>query len=72
MPLTDKGEKIMGNMVREYGAEAGKRIFYASRNKGVISGVDPESRTASNSGDKAVRSGFQHLVGKSASLRRGL
>lgn len=72
MPLTDKGEKIMANMQREYGGEAGKRVFYASRNKGVISGVDPESRARNNDADRATRSGFQHLIGKSSSLRRGL
>lgn len=44
MPLTAKGEKIMTNMQREYGAEQGKRVFYASRNSGRITGVDPESR----------------------------
>lgn len=40
MPLTDKGEKIKGAMEKEYGAEKGERVFYASRNKGTITGVD--------------------------------
>ena len=40
MPLTKKGNKIMANMQREYGAKKGKSVFYASRNKGRISGVD--------------------------------
>jgi hypothetical protein len=40
MPLTNKGEKIKGAMEKEYGAEKGEKIFYASKNKGVISGVD--------------------------------
>lgn len=44
MPLTAKGEKIMTNMQREYGADKGKQVFYASRNSGRISGVDPQSR----------------------------
>lgn len=44
MPLTAKGNKIMGNMVKEYGPAKGKKVFYASRNKGTISGVDPESK----------------------------
>lgn len=43
MPLTDKGRKIMGNMQKEYGAEKGERVFYASRNAGKITGVDPAS-----------------------------
>jgi hypothetical protein len=40
MPLTDKGEKIKSNMEETYGAEKGESVFYASRNKGTISGVD--------------------------------
>lgn len=34
MPLTPSGNKVMGNMTKEYGAEKGKRVFYASINKG--------------------------------------
>lgn len=40
MPKTKKGEKIMENMKREYGEEKGEKVFYASRNKGTIKGVD--------------------------------
>lgn len=40
MPLTEKGSKILGNMQEQYGAEKGKSVFYASKNKGTISGVD--------------------------------
>ena len=43
MPLTKKGQKIMRSMKQEYGEKKGERVFYASRNKGKISGVDPES-----------------------------
>jgi len=39
MPLTKKGKEIMANMKKEYGAEKAKRVFYASANKGTISGV---------------------------------
>lgn len=39
MPLTEKGKKIKKAMVEEYGEERGKRIFYASENKGTIKGV---------------------------------
>jgi hypothetical protein len=39
MPLTDKGQKIMAAMQRQYGKRA-EQVFYASRNKGTISGVD--------------------------------
>lgn len=40
MPLTDKGSKIMANMKKEYGDERGESVFYASKNKGTISGVE--------------------------------
>ena len=40
MPLTKKGRKIMRSMVRQYGKKKGKRVFYASRNKGVIGGTE--------------------------------
>lgn len=40
MPLTEKGSEILSNMEKEYGTEKGKEVFYASRNKGTISGVD--------------------------------
>ena len=39
MPLTPKGEKIMGSMKQQYGDEKGKQVFYASENKGAIKGV---------------------------------
>lgn len=39
MPLTPKGTKIMSSMTKTYGAK-GKKVFYASRNKGTIKGVD--------------------------------
>ena len=40
MPLTRKGEKILHHMQKEYGGKKGKSVFYASKNKGNISGVD--------------------------------
>ena len=40
MPLTEKGETILASMIEKYGEEEGKRIFYASKNAGTISGVD--------------------------------
>lgn len=39
MPLTPKGKKIKSAMEKEYGAEKGKKVFYASENKGTIKGV---------------------------------
>jgi hypothetical protein len=43
MPLTKKGNKIMGNMKKEYGEKKGESVFYASRNAGKIKGVEPKS-----------------------------
>lgn len=40
MPLTPKGNKIMQAMKTEYGDKRGESVFYASRNKGTISGVE--------------------------------
>jgi hypothetical protein len=40
MPLTSKGEHVMSAMKKEYGGEKGEEVFYASKNKGTISGVD--------------------------------
>jgi hypothetical protein len=39
MPLTKKGIKIMRAMKRKYGKKKGKSVFYASSNKGTITGV---------------------------------
>jgi len=39
-PLTTKGRKIMAAMVKKYGPDRAKQVFYASRNAGKISGVD--------------------------------
>jgi hypothetical protein len=40
MPLLKKGQKIMKKMKKTYGKKKAQRVFYASRNKGVIKGVD--------------------------------
>ena len=39
MPLTKKGDKIKRAMEKEYGDKKGKKVFYASENKGTIKGV---------------------------------
>jgi len=45
-PLTKKGEKILAAMKKVYGEEKGEQIFYASKNKGTISGVDKKIKDA--------------------------
>ena len=44
MPLTAKGKKIMKSMKKQYGTKKAKEVFYASRNKGVISGVEKKRK----------------------------
>ena len=39
MPLTEKGSKVMRAMRKQYGEKKGKQVFYASVNKGKISGA---------------------------------
>ena len=40
MPLTDKGKKIKKVMKKQYGKKKGETIFYASANKGTITGIE--------------------------------
>lgn len=44
MPLTKKGSKIKRAMQKQYGKKRGEAVFFASRNKGTISGVDYKRR----------------------------
>jgi hypothetical protein len=60
MPLTPKGNKIMADMKSEYGAKKGKSVFYASRNAGKITGVDPESSRAPHKHHTVHQTGAAH------------
>lgn len=44
MPLTRKGKKIKRAMTKTYGKKKGAQVFYASRNKGTIKGVDRKKK----------------------------
>ena len=44
MPLNKKGKHIMSAMLKEYGKEKGKRVFYASENSGKIKGVTKKKK----------------------------
>ena len=44
MPLTKKGKKIMRSMKEQQGDKEGEAVFYASRNKGTIKGVERASK----------------------------
>ena len=44
MPLTKKGKKIKKTMTKRYGKKKGEQVFYASKNKGIIKGVERRKR----------------------------
>jgi hypothetical protein len=44
MPLTKKGKKVMAAMEKEYGAEKGEEVFYASVNKGRVKGAEAKAK----------------------------
>lgn len=44
MPLTKKGSKIKRKMKEEYGDKRGESVFYASENKGTITGVEKKRK----------------------------
>jgi hypothetical protein len=44
MPLTKKGSKIMRAMKEGYGSNKGEQVFYASKNKGKIKGVEKKKK----------------------------
>ena len=48
MPLSKKGKKIMKSMKKQYGKKKGETVFYASRNKGVIKGVEKTKKRSKN------------------------
>lgn len=54
MPLTEKGKKIKSSMQKQYGEKEGERVFYASKNKGKIKGVE---KTEGHGGMKRNRHG---------------
>jgi hypothetical protein len=45
MPLTKKGKKIMASMKKQYGKKKAEEVFYASKNKGTIKGVDKKKKS---------------------------
>tara|TARA_R100000654_G_scaffold21449_1_gene43256 strand:+ start:1497 stop:1670 length:174 start_codon:yes stop_codon:yes gene_type:complete len=57
MPLTAKGKKIMKSMKKQYGKKKAEEVFYASKNKGVISGVDRTKKKKSNKSNKRSKKG---------------
>ena len=48
MPLNEKGKKIMRSMRKQYGKKRGEQVFYASKNKGTIKGVEKRKTRSKN------------------------
>ena len=48
MPLNKKGKKIMKSMKKQYGKKRGETVFYASKNKGTIKGVEKKQTRRKN------------------------
>jgi hypothetical protein len=48
MPLNEKGRKIMKSMKKQYGKKRGETVFYASKNKGGIKGVEKKKTRRKN------------------------
>jgi hypothetical protein len=58
VPLSSKGEKIKKAMTEQYGSKKGESVFYASANKGTITGI--EKRKHANKG--GLIKGFPKLA----------
>jgi len=50
IPLTKKGSKIKKAMKEQYGKEKGEKVFYASQNKGTITGTHKEPKRKKSGG----------------------
>ena len=48
MPFNEKGKKIMKSMRKQYGKKRGEQVFYASKNKGTIKGVEKRKTRSKN------------------------
>jgi len=72
MPLTEKGQKIMKSMKDKYGPKKGKEVFYASKNKGKIEGVDKRSNKMNKvTCPKCKGKGCSHCGGKGYHMKKG-
>ena len=45
MPLTEKGNKTLASIKKQYGAKKGKEVFYASINAGKFKGMERKKAT---------------------------
>ena len=54
MPLNKKGQKIMKSLKKTYGKDD-EAVFYDSKNKGVIKGVEKKKRSIKRNRKKTKR-----------------
>lgn len=76
MPMTKKGQKIMRSMKEQYGPKKGEQVFYASRNKGSISGVERARSggfvsTGTDAGDLAVLRSAKNIDDGPSGMKKG-
>ena len=48
MTLNEKGKNIIKSMRKQYGKKRGEQVFYASKNKGTIKGVEKRKTRSKN------------------------
>ena len=65
MPLTEKGQKILAAMKKQYGDEKGKQVFYASQNKGTVTGTH-KSRAKARKAVKKWHKKHNKVAGKTS------
>jgi ferritin-like protein len=54
MPQTEKGKKILANMIKQYGSEKGREVYYASIVKGKVKGAEGKGGTGKLAKAKAT------------------
>jgi hypothetical protein len=69
MPLTEKGEEILSEMKEQYGEKKGEQVFYASENKGTITGVHNDDDFAMGEGPKSSEDPPPDVQGLPSSAR---
>ena len=70
MPLTSKGKKIMRAMRKQYGEKEGEKVFYASKNKGTISGVEKTEESKMSYLDKVTQINEKKIKGMPRDTRK--
>lgn len=70
MPLTDKGQKILKSMMKTYGSKKGKGVFYASINKGTVTGAEGRKKKSTKKKTKYVKRNLRKKSRKASTNSR--